>query len=324
MRPFPLPTLHPPRGSLPVLLSIPHAGREYDDSILANAAQGRKSLEALEDPLVDRLCWRAIAAGFGAVIQNVPRAIIDCNRAEEEVDPAAIQGISPSPVGPRARYGLGLVPSRTHRHGALWRRRIDRGELARRIEQIHRPYHEALDQALERLASRFGDVLLIDCHSMPSRPGQAEMIIGDRHGASAASWISSEAARIARISGLKAAYNEPYAGGAIVARHGRPAEGVHAIQVEIDRATYLCRDGRTPGAGFDRIADLLERLAAGLGEALLSKGLTEAAERDRLAKFVTQVAKLHEVPPADVLRSEPAWRDVAHALFNLQEFISIP
>ena len=278
MSPYPPPTVHPSRGSYPVLLSVPHAGRAYDAPSLANAAQGQNSLETLEDPLVDRLCWRAIGAGFGAVIQNVPRAIIDCNRGEEEVDPAVIEGISPGPVGPRAQHGLGLVPSRTHRHGALWRRRIERPELERRIVEVHRPYHQRLEDELARLTRRFGEVVLIDCHSMPSRPGQAEMVIGDRHGTSAASWLSAEAARITREAGFRTALNDPYAGGAIVARHGLPATGVHAIQLEIDRATYLLRDGRTPGAGLDRIATFLEMLAIGLGEALLSHGIREAAE----------------------------------------------
>lgn len=278
MRPYPPPTLHPSRGTLPVLLSVPHAGRDYDAAILANAAQGQRSLETLEDPLVDRLCWRAIGAGFGAVIQNVPRAVIDCNRGEEEVDPAAIEGVAPAPVGPRARYGLGLIPSRTHRHGALWRRRIDRAELQRRINEVHRPYHELIETELEALASRFGEALLIDCHSMPSRAGQAEMVIGDRKGASAASWLSAETARIGRTAGFRTALNDPYAGGAIVTRHGRPAAGIHAIQLEIDRATYLSRDARAPGVGFDRIAGFLEALATGLGEAILTRGMREAAE----------------------------------------------
>ena len=278
MRPYPPPTLHPSRGTLPVLLSVPHAGRDYDAAILANAAQGQRSLETLEDPLVDRLCWRAIGAGFGAVIQNVPRAVIDCNRGEEEVDPAAIEGVAPAPVGPRARYGLGLIPSRTHRHGALWRRRIDRAELQRRINEVHRPYHELIETELEALASRFGEALLIDCHSMPSRAGQAEMVIGDRQGASAASWLSAETTRIGRSAGFRTALNEPYAGGAIVTRHGRPAAGIHAIQLEIDRATYLTRDARAPGVGFDRIAGFLEALATGLGEAILTRGMREAAE----------------------------------------------
>ena len=278
MRPYPPPTLHPPRGSYPILLSVPHAGREYDSIILANAAQGQRSLETLEDPLVDRLCWRAIGAGFGAIIQNVPRAVIDCNRGEEEVDPAAIEGVSPAPVGPRARHGLGLVPSRTHRHGSLWRRRIDRTELKRRVDEVHRPYHRHLAEELAALAGRFGEAALLDCHSMPSRAGQAYIIIGDRHGTSAASWLTAEAARIARAAGFKVALNDPYAGGAIISAHGRPAAGIHAIQLEICRATYLAGDGRTPGPGMDRIAAFLESLAAGLGEALLSRGIKEAAE----------------------------------------------
>lgn len=273
------PIIHPSRAPLPVLLSIPHSGRDYDAALLANAAQGRASLEPLEDPLVDRLAWRAIGGGFGAVVQPVPRAAIDCNRDEEEVDPAAIHGVSPGPVGPRARHGLGLVPSRTHRHGALWRRPIDRAELMRRIDQVHRPYHQALIDGLAALALEHGEALLLDCHSMPSRPnGKADIVLGDRHGTSAAPWVSAEAARIVRAAGFRAALNDPYAGGAIVARHGRPAEGVHALQLEIDRSAYLERDGRTAGRQFDRVASLIETLATELGQALADHRWREAAE----------------------------------------------
>jgi len=275
---FPSPTIHPARGSHPVLISVPHAGREYGEDVLANAVQGQRALETLEDPLVDRLCWRAVSAGIGAVVQNVPRAVIDCNRDESEVDPAAVAGVSPAPVGPRARFGLGLIPSRTHRHGALWRRPIGRDELVRRLEQVHRPYQLALDEALEQLVARFGEAILIDCHSMPPRRGQAGIVIGDRHGSSAGSWISAEAAAIARAAGFRTALNDPYAGGAIVARHGRPAAGVHAIQVEIDRSLYLKDDGRTAGVGFDRIACLVEAMAIGLGNALLDRSVRDAAE----------------------------------------------
>ena len=275
---YPDPTIRRPRGSLPVLLSVPHAGRDYDPQLLANAAQGRSALEALEDPLVDRLCWRAIAAGIGAVVQNVPRAVIDCNRDESELDPAAVHGVSPAAIGPRARLGLGLVPSRTHRHGALWRQPINRDELDERVRQVHRPYHAALSDGLNQLARRHGGAILIDCHSMPSRRGQADIVIGDRHGSTAASWIGSEVTSLARDLGFRTALNDPYAGGAIIARHGNPADGVHAVQVEIDRATYLKSDGRTPGVGFDRISRLVEAIAVGLGEALIDRGLPLAAE----------------------------------------------
>lgn len=276
---YPPPTIHPSRGALPVLLSIPHSGRDYDPALLNNAAQGRRSLETLEDPLVDRLVWRAIAAGVGAIVQLVPRAVIDCNRDEDEVDPAAIAGISPAPVGPRARHGLGLIASRTHRHGALWRRPIDRAEFKLRIEGIHRPYHQALSSGLDELVAIHGEAILLDCHSMPSRPkGQANIVIGDRQGKSSAPWISAEAAQIVRAAGFTAALNDPYAGGAIARRHGRPQDGVHALQLEIDRSLYLDRDVRTAGPGFDRIAALIETLAIGLGTALVARSLREAAE----------------------------------------------
>jgi N-formylglutamate amidohydrolase len=276
---YPAPIVHLPRNGLPVLLSVPHSGRNYDEAVLANAAQGRRSLETLEDPLVDRLVWRAVSAGFGAVMQPVPRAIIDCNRDEEEVDPAAILGISPAPVGPRARHGLGLVPSRTHRHGRLWRQPISRDELKRRIEQVHRPYHDAIANQLAMLTDLHGEALLIDCHSMPSRSqGQADIVIGDRHGTSCAGWLGNEAAGVARSSGFRAGLNDPYAGGAIVGRHGRPHLGIHALQLEIDRSTYLKSDGRTPAVGFDRVACLIEKLAADLGQALADRAIAVAAE----------------------------------------------
>jgi N-formylglutamate amidohydrolase len=276
---YPFPIIHASRGSLPVLLSVPHSGRDYDSAVLNNAAQGRRALETLEDPLVDRLAWRAIATGIGAVIQPVPRAVIDCNRDEEEVDPAAIAGISPMPVGPRARCGLGLVPSRTHRHGSLWRRPIDRAELVRRVNEVHRPYHQALAEGLEALRVLHGEALLLDCHSMPARPsGQADVVIGDRYGTSCSTGLSGLAMQIVRAAGFRAALNDPYAGGAIVTRHGAPRKGFHALQLEIDRSIYLERDGRTAGPGFDRIASLIEVLAMELGAALTANGLREAAE----------------------------------------------
>jgi len=272
------PIIHAPRSSLPVLLSIPHSGRQYGEGVLANAAKGPLALAALEDPLVDRLAWRAIAAGIGAVIQPVPRAVIDCNRGEEELDPAAIQGV-PAPVGPRARHGLGLIPSRTHRHGGLWRRPIDASELTCRVEEVYRPYHQALAHGLQALVNRHGETILLDCHSMPSRrPARDEIIIGDRHGNSAAPWVTAIAEQTIRSCGLRVARNDPYAGGEIVGRHGRPAQGIHALQIEIDRSLYLRGDGRPASEGFDRIASLIERLAIDLGQAVLAGSAREAAE----------------------------------------------
>ena len=279
MTPLSPPLIHPPRGPLPVLLSVPHSGRDYPNWLVDMAACGQKSLTVLEDPLVDRLVWRALARGCGAVIAIAPRAAIDCNRAEDEVDPAVIEGPRRGRMTARARGGLGIVPARTQQHGYLWRRAISPRHLEERLDQVHRPYHQAIQQQLGHLLDRFGCALLLDCHSMPPPPhGVAQMVFGDCRGRTADGWVSREAMAIATRHGFSAGLNDPFAGGHVIDRHARPARGVQALQLEIDRRCYLGAGLKAPGAGFDRVAALIEGLAAELGEALLGRQFATAAE----------------------------------------------
>jgi N-formylglutamate amidohydrolase len=276
---LPSPIIHPPRGELPVLLSVPHSGRDYPDWLVALASQGKASLTTLEDPLVDRLVWRAIQRGCAAVIARTPRAAVDCNRAEDEVDPSVVDGARRGRVTARARGGLGIVPGRTQQHGYLWRRPINHEQLDDRITQAHRPYHEAIEQQIELLLDRFGCALLLDCHSMPPPPtGIPPVVFGDCKGRTADAWISLEAMAIANRCGFDAGLNDPFAGGHVIERHARPARGVHALQIELDRRTYLDRTLKLPGPGFDKGASLLEALAVELGEDLLGRQYATAAE----------------------------------------------
>lgn len=276
---LPAPIVHAGRGSLPVLLSVPHSGRDYPDWLVALAAGGRAALEPLEDPLVDRLVWRALRHGVGAVIATTPRAAVDCNRSEDDLDPSLVEGSSFQGVSARARGGLGIVPSRTQSHGYLWRRSLAAPQLEQRLAQAHRPYHRAVERQLEALVGRFGCALLLDCHSMPPPPvGSPPVIFGDRHGRTAGSWVSQEAIRVARLAGFASRLNAPFAGGHIVERHGQPGRGVHALQVEVDRSCYLDSKLAEPGPGFDRVAVLLEKLVLELGEALLRGQFAAAAE----------------------------------------------
>ena len=90
LHPLPPPIVHPQRGVLPVLLSVPHSGRDYPAWLVELSRQGVHALRSLEDPLVDRLVWRALGTGAAAVIAQAPRAAVDCNRAEDEIDPAIV------------------------------------------------------------------------------------------------------------------------------------------------------------------------------------------------------------------------------------------
>ena len=272
------PDIYPPTADVPVLLSVPHAGRDYPDWLIALSKAGRNSLYALEDPLVDQLVGGAIDMGFGAVVARAPRAAVDCNRCEDEIDPTVVRAGPLPPLSARARGGLGIVPGRTMSHGPLWRQPIPRHELEERLEQAHRPYHRAVEQGLGRMLDRFGCAVLLDCHSMP--PPQEHgpsVIIGDRYGQSAAPYVTFEAVKIITATGFRAGVNQPFAGGYVVQRHGAPQCGVHALQVEIDRRCYLEPSGQ-PSPGFAHVARMLEQLALRLGQFVLDRRFAAAAE----------------------------------------------
>ncbi|HET9398816.1 MAG TPA: N-formylglutamate amidohydrolase [Sphingomicrobium sp.] len=274
--PLPAPIVLAHRTSLPVLLSVPHSGRAYPDWLIGQSLSGLASLQALEDPLVDRLAWRAIAAGHGAVIAAAPRAAVDCNRAPDEIGPATVLGSAPALVSRRAAAGLGILPARTASHGRLWRSAATRDDFQRRLEEAHAPFHRAIEAGLDAIAARAGGAVLLDCHSMPPRRGQAELVIGNRNGSSAAGWLADAAARIARAAGWSVALNAPYAGGYVVERHGDPQAAIHALQLEIDRRCYLGADLRSPGLGFERSAQLIALLALELGKIVASPNAVAA------------------------------------------------
>lgn len=280
----------PERPISPVVLSVPHAGRDYRPALIQAARVSRAALETLEDRLVDRLVWRATSAGATAFIARAPRAEIDLNRDEREIDPGSIA--PPLPAGAlvqsaRTRGGIGLIPSRITGAGPIWRERIARAELDRRIAQIHQPYHAALEAALDHARRRFGEAILLDCHSMPPRTASesdgadgriATVVFGDRHGTTIAADLLAAALAAARALGYRAGVNAPYAGGYIVGRHGRPQQGVHALQIEIDRSAYLDADLRTPGPGFEGVARLIAAVALALEQRLLGGLEAIAAE----------------------------------------------
>ena len=282
-QPPPFRRLGPERPATPVILSVPHAGRDYSDDLLRASRLPRPKLEALEDRLVDRLIWRAVAAGAAAFIADVPRAEIDLNRDEREIDPSmVVPRPHPSDLSdsPRTRGGLGLVPARIAGAGAIWRQRLPASEISRRIERVYRPYHGALEAALAEARARFGVAILLDCHSMPPRAAahEAGIVLGDRYGASIAPELVAAAEAAARGAGFAVERNSPYAGGHITAWHGRPGEGIHALQLEIDRALYLAPDLKEPGPGFDRVAALIAGIARALAERALAPPEAQAAE----------------------------------------------
>lgn len=289
----------PSRLRLPVLVAVPHAGRAYPAAVKGRMRDAGLAQLRLEDRYVDRL-GVAIARETGAalLIAHAPRALMDLNRAEDDIDWEMIEGGRPegTPVAEpcqrsnaRARSGLGLVPRRLPGSGEIWRGRLAPAELAARIEGIHQAYHEALAAQLARIRDEWGAALLIDLHSMPPlRAAEHEqrapvIVLGDRFGASCHNLLMGRALGHLEARGVPAAQNRPYSGGYVLDRHGAPQTGVHAMQIEVCRATYLDRQLSEPGAGLPVVAGMLAALVRELGgeTALLgggSEGLRQAAE----------------------------------------------
>ncbi len=259
-----------------VILSVPHAGRAYPDHVVAALAVPLAQARAVEDRHADRLVDAALADGMAAIVAHVPRLMIDLNRAETDLETRPLG----MPISARARAGLGLVPTRVAGIGLLWGATPRATEIAERIATVHRPYHAALTTLLATARARHGVAVLIDVHSMPPLPGlrRPEIVIGTRGGASASPALVMQAACWWRTHGYRVAIDVPYAGAHILDRHGRPHEGIDALQLEIDRRLYLDPELVEPGAGLERMQKRIAAFARAAHGWAVSPSLAIAAE----------------------------------------------
>ena len=284
---------------LPVLIAVPHAGRAYPGAVLADMRDAGLSQLRLEDRHVDAVAVEiARATGAGLLVAHAPRAMLDLNRASDDIDWDMVEGgaledgqrsahRNPG-TNARARSGLGLVPRRLPGFGEIWRSRLPREELARRIDRIHQPYHEFLGTELRRIRDAWGAALLIDLHSMPPlrRPSGEErapqIVLGDRFGAACQNILATCAFRYLDRHGCAVAHNRPYSGGYVLDRHAEPARGIHGIQLELCRSTYLDPSLSEPTAAVKPLATMLAGLVRELGAATAGLGaggqVAQAAE----------------------------------------------
>jgi N-formylglutamate amidohydrolase len=183
----------------------------------------------------------------------------------------------------RVAGGLGTIPRVVSDTANIYKGPLSVEEALERIDRIYRPYHDTLRRLLAQTHVAFGLAVLIDCHSMPSniRGGPSrirpDFVLGDRFGASCMPELTDCAAATLTHLGYTVCRNKPYAGGFITEHYGRPARGLHALQIELNRGLYMDEQRLEPHAGFERLsADL-----AVLAESLLSLvGETDDATRE--------------------------------------------
>jgi N-formylglutamate deformylase len=244
----------PPDPPTPLVVSVPHAGCEL--GTLGAALPPGLDVRCDADLFVDELYRLREGAAF--IKARLSRFICDLNRDPDDVSPRAV----PSHPAPRNANGRGFVWELTTTGAPALLRPLTHEEWQDR-RAVHQAYHGAISGALERARAKFGHAILVDGHSMPSvgrqghaDPGRprADVVPGDRLGTSCAASLSRLVGEHFRSRGFAVTFNDPYRGGFITTHHGRPASGIHAIQIEMRRDLYMDE------ATFTRLPEKMARV----------------------------------------------------------------
>jgi N-formylglutamate amidohydrolase len=258
----------------PLIFASPHSGRIYPASLMAASDLDAAAIRRSEDAYVDDLIAPAPDHGITVLAARFARAWIDVNREPWELDPAMFEDeLPPYAQGRSARVtaGLGAIARIVGEGQEIYRGKLTFAEAARRVEEVHRPYHAALAGLVRDSVERHGLAVLIDWHSMPSAAAAhgggagCDLVLGDRFGAAAAPAISRRVEAELKALGYRVARNSPYAGGYTTEHYGKPAAKVHALQIEVNRGLYLNEVTLAPTPCFAGLKADLARLIARLG-----------------------------------------------------------
>ena len=293
MRPPVFEISRPAELTSPLIFSSPHSGSYYPPEFLEASRLTPLALRSSEDCYVDRLFSAAPSFGAFLIKANYPRAFLDLNREAYELDPAMFKGGLPpyaNSSSPRVAAGLGTIPRLVAEAAPIYKNQLAIEEGLERINSFYFPFHLALQELISKVKAQFGYCLLIDCHSMPklltkgssttggflsSKRQSVDFVVGDNFGTACDGSLSTFVSQFFRDHGYSVTHNQPYAGGYITRRYGRPRQLTHAIQLEIGRNLYMNSRTLEPNDGFQ----LLQRLLTDFVRAITSfEFLHQAAE----------------------------------------------
>ena len=256
------------------MFASPHSGRHYPADFLAASRLDPLRLRRCEVGFVDEVFAAAPDYGAPLVAATFPRAYCDANREAWELDPAMFDDELPPWVNSgsaRVAAGLGTIARLVASGEAIYRAPLHFAEAEARIRDLWHPFHATLRNEIAATRAAHGACLLIDCHSMPGgamAPRQlADIVLGDAHGTTCAPRAMRHIETAFLDQGFTVRRNDPYAGGYITRHYGRPRDGVHALQIELNRALYMDEARFERSTGFTRLQSHLSALIADLAEA---------------------------------------------------------
>lgn len=250
-------------GTRPLLVSIPHAGTALTPEVEAGLSDAARPLPDT-DWHIPRLYEFVADLGASVLAGNYSRMVIDLNRPADDTPlyATATTGLYPQTLfDGTATFLPGKAPDEQQRKKAL--------------DTLWQPYHHQLQQELERLKAVHGYALLFDAHSIASRiprlfDGQLPDINLGTHGGRSCDALIEEhlVARLASQKHFSWVANGRFKGGYITRAYGNPAQGVHAVQLELAQRNYM--DEEAPFSYRPERASRLQPLLEQLLQAMLN------------------------------------------------------
>ena len=220
----------------------------------------------MPDIYVDKVFKGVHQVGGTLLSARLSRYVVDLNRSVDDIDRKTV----PDHPSPRPVSRRGVVPRATVDGLPTLDRPLSYVELQERLDRYYAPYHESLESQLQRLSRRFGFVILLSAHSMRSSLGRgsrrADVVPGTRGRSTAASIVIDLVEQHFSGAGLSVRHDDPFRGGWTTRLYGRPNQGVHAVQIEINRAVYIDEETLEPKAeALERLQALVDVLVRRLG-----------------------------------------------------------
>jgi N-formylglutamate amidohydrolase len=286
----PFDVIEPAELASPLVLSSPHSGNVYPKRFLDSSRLDATALRRSEDAFVDELYAKVRDLGAPLIRARFPRAYLDLNREPYELDQRMFDDRLPAFANTRSvrvAGGLGTIARVVGEAQEIYAGRLNVAEALARIDRLYKPYHARLRALLDRAHARFGIAVLIDCHSMPSIPAalvsaadrrvRTDFVVGDRYGTSSDTHFVDVVENVLRSASYIVQRNKPYAGGYITEHYGRPHNGFHAIQIEINRSLYMDERQIVRIERFDEVATHLMQMMRTLSDTALTAVCTRQA-----------------------------------------------
>ena len=258
---------YPENQSIPFVFASPHSGRIYPNDFIEASRLTPVMLRRSEDSFIDELFYNAPRFGAPLLKAEFPRAFVDPNREAFELDPTMFEGPLPDYVNTdsaKVLAGLGTVAKVVTNGEEIYRNKLQFSEIKRRVENYYFTYHEALQKLIGSTRRKFGICILIDCHSMPSIGGpmdndkgnkRVDIVLGNNFDTSCSSQLLSYAFKRLELQGLRIYCNQPYSGGYTTCHYGNPSQGVHTLQIEVNRSLYMNETTIEKHSGFDDLSE---------------------------------------------------------------------